>query len=358
MKYLLIDSNNLACRNSFANDGMLTSRGEVSGVHYGIFQSLIGLKFTYPDYQFLMAWDGKSKRRMDESKNAVEKNIIPSVYKANRKKEEMPIPLKNFYENADIIKRGIGVTTIPQIRLPDFEADDVIYSYCHFLKNEGHEVICITSDKDYYALLDDNVSVYDGMKKMLTTKDSFVADFGIQPHQWTDVGALMGDEGDNIFGVPGVGDKTAAKEIKKYGSYQKTLEDYESKYGHLKEKYVELPDNEEGRKIFDELSKKYSNPDAAKPRLKYPQIYWGMPYSGVIKAFDDGLVDIPKNVLLCLAFQNRIKLAYSLKKMDIIEDLPVIEPNKADVSKLKEFFEYFEFKSLMDNIGKLTFDGI
>ena len=116
MKYLLIDGNNLAIRSAFANEELSAQSGIPTGVHYGMFQSLIYLREKFPEHKMLVVWDGKSKRRMDESTEAVENGLIKSVYKANRKKDEPPQPLLDFYEQAPFLKRGIEQTGIPQIR--------------------------------------------------------------------------------------------------------------------------------------------------------------------------------------------------------------------------------------------------
>ena len=353
MKYALIDSNNLACRSAFSQSELTTSEGLSSGAVYGTINSLCTLKRKFPEHQFLMAWDSKSKRRMEESEKGVWEHIISESYKANRHREEMPKPLKDFYANQAFLQKGIGTLGIPQIIVENFEADDVLGSYAKVLKSDN-EVICVTSDKDYYAILDKNVSIYDGMKQEEMTLDSFRATMGIEPKQWTDVGAMMGDDGDNIFSAPGWGIKTALKEIKKYGSWQNLIAAYEKEYGHLRVKYPDMHELDSKseidlRKVFDELRVKKSDPEKPTSKLLYPGIYWGMPYSGVLTAYDNDEIKMPKTTLMALVFQERIKLAYSLKKIDDdISPLPAIENGIFDEEKLKQFFAYYEIYSLGD----------
>jgi DNA polymerase-1 len=216
--YLLIDGNNLAVRAAFANETLTNKEGIPTGVHYGVFQSLINLKQSYPDYQFLIAWDGKSKRRVAEAQTGVCKGLIKSGYKANRKKDDQPKPLLDFYAQAPYLKKGLEQTGIPQIRLEDYETDDVIATYCKMLS--PNEIIIVTSDYDYLQILSDNVSVWDGMKSKLTTKQTFIDEYKIQPSQYVDVGALMGDDGDNIFGITGWGEKTSLEAIQEHGSWE------------------------------------------------------------------------------------------------------------------------------------------
>ena len=347
MKYLLIDANNLAVRCAFANAELKTTSGLPSGVHFGMFNSLIALKKKYFDYQFLMVWDSKSKRRMDESIAAVAQKIIPELYKANRKKDEQPQPLKDFYTQSNTLRRALGATGIPQIMIDGYEADDVIASYCTILKKDN-DVVVVTSDKDYYQLLDKNVVLYDGMKMTDTTMEKFIQDTGIQPQQHIDVGALMGDDGDNIFGVPGWGEKTAIKEIQKFGSWQKLLAAYADQYGALRNKYGDLLDaNSELYPAFTALKEAKSE----KGKLIYPEVDSVMPWAGVLLAMHRGDIKMPKTAIMALMFQDRIKVAYSLKKMDSeIPNLPAIHQEPADLSKLEEYFNYFEIKSLLENI--------
>lgn len=352
MKYAFIDGNNLACRCAFANEALTNAEGMPTGVHFGFFQSLIGLKQKFNGYQMLIAWDGKSRRRMSESEEALKNGIIPELYKANRKKDEIPKPLQDFYSQAPYLQRAIGQTGIPQIRINEYEADDVIASYCKKFSKDNNEVVVITSDKDYYQMLNDNVSLYDGMKQAFTTKDSWESEWGIKVDQYVHVAAFMGDTGDNIFGVPGWGEKTATKEIKKYGTWENVLAAYEKENESLRKKYPDLhEDTKEGKKRFDILSTKKSDPDKETSRLKYPDIYWGMPYTGVAWAFDEGKIKMPKTTLTALMFKERIKVAFSLKNVDCdIGNLPIITQGEVNKDKLLEYFEYFDIETLKDAI--------
>lgn len=347
MKYLLIDGNNLAVRAAFANEGLKNADGIPTGVHYGVFQSLINLRQKFPSYNTLIAWDGKSKRRMAESTEAVTKGIIPEAYKENRKKDEMPQPLKDFYKQAPFLQKGIGQTGLPQIRLPEFEADDVIASYVAALKSSAEDIVMVTSDKDYYQLLDTNVRLWDGMKMSEVLYDTWKGEWGIEPSQWVDVGALMGDDGDNIFGVPGWGEKTATKAIKKYGTWEKALEAYRKAYAGDRVKYPDLKDDPNGKVQFEYLQLKTSE----KGRAVYPNITFDMPYTGVLMAFDQDKIDGSKSEIMALMFEERIKLAHSLKKMDAnIAELPSFDKGPLNTEKLNEYFDFYDITTLQGSI--------
>lgn len=341
MKYLLIDGNNLAVRCAFANESLKNKEGISTGVHFGVFQSLINLKQTYKDYQFLICWDGKSARRMNESNNAVTKGLIKSAYKANRKKDEQPKPLLDFYEQSPYLKKGIEQTGLPQIRLEEFETDDVLASYCKKLVND--EIMVVTSDSDYFQILDDHVNLFDGMKNKKTTKQDFINENKIEPKQYIDVGALCGDDSDNIHGIPSVGEKTSLELIQQYKSWENLYVEYHKQYGPLRVKYPDLY-GDDFKKLESIITK------SRKP--KYSEITSGMQYSGVALAVEEKKINsIPKSVLMTLMFEERVKLAYSLKKMDDnIPNLPDIVQGKMNKERLLEYFDYYDIESLKDSV--------
>lgn len=339
MKHLLIDGNNLAIRASFANESLSTKDGTPTGVHYGVMNSLINLKQRYPDYQMLLVWDGKSKRRIAEAEEGVKRGVVSSGYKANRKKDEQPKPLLDFYSQAPFLKRAIEQTGIPQIRLDDFETDDLIASYCYKLKCDNN-IICVTSDQDYFQLLDSNVSVYDGMKQKLITKDEWVIENKIQPILHIDIGALCGDAGDNIEGVPSIGEKTALKMVQEFGGWENVLVAYKKQFTPYRVNFPDLQDTE-----FNTLK----GMKTEKGKDKYPEITINMPFTGVALAIEEKKIKdkIPKSMIMAVMFEERIRLAYSLKKMDCnIAPLPDIVNGKPDIEKLEEYCDFYEMDSL------------
>ena len=353
MDYLLIDGNNLAIRSAFANDYMTNSEGVSSGAHYGFFNSLLNLRRKFPDHQMLIAWDSSSKRRKEESKEGIEKNLIKEGYKENRDKGEPAKPLIDWFETGHHLKNALGKTGIPQITVKGFEADDVIASYCEILKKD-HEVVIVTSDKDFYQLLDDNVVVWDGMKEDYITKESFKEEFGISPEQHVHVGALMGDNGDNIFGVPGWGEKTAVSAIQKKGSWEDLVEELERQFAEEEKMFPNVTKEEFEELASKKTPKKKSDPEGKVYRLLYPDIYEGQPHLGLLKGFDEKKVKISKREVMLLLFKDRVKLAFSLKRMDRdISDLPEIEPLEKDKEKLLEYFAYYDIVSLVERIDPL-----
>lgn len=285
---------------------------------------------------------------MEESTEAVKSGIIPQAYKENRKKDVMPQPLLDFYKQAPFLQKGIGQTGLPQIRLMEYEADDVIASYVKVLKASAEDIVMATSDKDYYQLLDNNVRLWDGMKMSEVLYDAWKIEWGIEPNQWVEVGALMGDDGDNIFGVPGWGEKTSIKAIKKYGTWDKAIESYRNNLEAERVKHPDLNTISEGQTQFDYLATKKSE----KGKFVYPEITFDMPYTGVLLAFDQDKISCPKAEIMALMFEKRVKLAFSLKKMDEdISELPEFSKGPINKEKLSEYFEFYDIKTLQDAMG-------
>jgi len=307
-----------------------------------------------------VVWDGKSKRRVAEAQAGVERGLVKSGYKGNRDRDEIPEPLLNFYEQSGYLQRAIHMSGIPQIRLNDFEADDVVASYCKSLKNEAEEIVCLTSDHDYYQLLDENVFVYDGMKDKLFTKATFIKENGIEPKQHVDCGAISGDSGDNIFGIPGWGSVGALKAIQKHGSWENFYKALHAEYDVFRVQYPDLNEAD-----FDKLANirsekeeiKFKNGEASKG--KYPEINQDMPFSGVAFAFENKTWKPKKTAgvkadIMALMFEKRVALAYSLKKMDDdIADLPPITKGEFNESRIMEYLSYYEMDSLKEDIKVL-----
>lgn len=164
-------------------------------------------------------------------------------YKANR--DEFP---EDLVPQLERIKELIDKLSIPRIEKPGFEADDVIGTLARKASEKGVEVAMLTNDKDYYQLVDDNISVYKPGKNPgefdIVSYEQVIEKFGVKPERVIDVMALIGDTSDNIPGVKGIGPKTAAPLIQKYGSIENLYENIDNiDKAALKSKLLENKDN-------------------------------------------------------------------------------------------------------------------
>ncbi len=146
------------------------------------------------------------------------RNEIYSDYKANR--SEAPDDLAPQFE---YIRKSVLAFNLPSVELPNYEADDLIATYVDQILKKGAKVTIVSSDKDLMQLFKKGVRIFDPMKNKFITDEDVVKKFGVDPSKVIDVQSLAGDSSDNVPGVPGIGVKTAAELINKYGTLENLL---------------------------------------------------------------------------------------------------------------------------------------
>ena len=147
------------------------------------------------------------------------RNEIYSDYKANR--AEAPDDLAPQFE---YIRKSVLAFNLPSVELVNYEADDLIATYVDKILRAGGKVTIVSSDKDLMQLYKKDVRIYDPMKNKFINDEDVQKKFGVVADKVIDVQALAGDSSDNVPGVPGIGVKTAAELINKYGTLEKLLE--------------------------------------------------------------------------------------------------------------------------------------
>ena len=166
------------------------------------------------------------------------RNEIYSDYKANR--AEAPEDLAPQFE---YIRKSVQAFNLPSVELLNYEADDLIATYVEKILKKGAKVTIVSSDKDLMQLYKKNVRIYDPMKNKFISEDDVFKKFGVNPNKVIDVQALAGDSSDNVPGVPGIGVKTAAELINKYGNLEKLLQSaHEIKQNKRRETLIENKD--------------------------------------------------------------------------------------------------------------------
>lgn len=224
-KLILIDGNALVHRAYHALPKLTTKKGELVNAVYGfisiLFKVLNDLKPDYVAATFDLA--GPTFRH-EEFKD----------YKATRVKAP-----QDLYDQLGRVKQVLTALNIPIYEQQGFEADDVIGTLaCQASKEkkEDVETIIVTGDLDTLQLVNDKVKVYTlkkGINDTILYDEKAVRDrYGLSPEQMPDFKGLKGDPSDNIPGVPGVGDKTAAELLKEY----KTIENLYENVGLLPQK--------------------------------------------------------------------------------------------------------------------------
>ncbi len=213
-KLVLIDGYSQAFRAFYGlPPDFTTSSGELTNAVYGFASMLLNvIAEEKPDY-IAVAFDVGRTFRHDQF----------SEYKSTRAKmpEEMRVQVPR-------IRQLIEALNIPIFEIEGYEADDLIGSLARQAQQQGVDSVLVSGDRDLFQLIAPGVRVrYTAggprPKTILYDAEAVVARFGVQPAQLPDFKALTGDTSDNIPGVPGVGDKTAASLINTYGSIENLL---------------------------------------------------------------------------------------------------------------------------------------
>ncbi|MBV8523910.1 MAG: DNA polymerase I [Acetobacteraceae bacterium] len=146
------------------------------------------------------------------------RNRIYDQYKAHR-----PDPPDDLLPQFGLIRDAAEAFCVPVLELPDWEADDLIASYCRMLTDAGGQVTIVSSDKDLMQLIRPGVSLLDPIKQKPIGPAEVADRFGVPPEKLIDVQALMGDTIDNVPGVPGIGPKNAAQLVNEFGGLEGIL---------------------------------------------------------------------------------------------------------------------------------------
>ncbi|HEY0831231.1 MAG TPA: DNA polymerase I [Candidatus Dormibacteraeota bacterium] len=212
-RVILIDAHSLIYRAFFALPPMSTSDGRVTNAVYGFTSMLAIVLASRPEYA-IAAFDlGKPTFRSKEYQE----------YKAGRR--AMPDDLRPQME---MVRQVLESFSIPIYGVEGFEADDVIGTLARIAEERGHSVTIVSGDLDCLQLVTESVEALVPRRGITDTfvygPDQVRQRYGFEPPQLVDFKALRGDTSDNIPGVPGVGDKTAAKLVQDYGSVEALLE--------------------------------------------------------------------------------------------------------------------------------------
>ena len=200
----LIDGSAYIYRAFYAVAPLTTKAGMPTQAVFG-FISIVRRLLREKEPKFLaVAFDSRGK---------VFRHDMYAEYKANR--PPMPDDLACQIPH---IHEFVAAENILCLRQEGVEADDLLASAAHCLREAGHEVVIVSGDKDLLQLVGDGLTVWEPMKDAVYDPQTVAAKYQTPPEKLLDLFALIGDASDNVPGVPGIGPKTAAKLIGDYGS--------------------------------------------------------------------------------------------------------------------------------------------
>ena len=208
-RILLIDGHAMAFRAFFAlpPEGFSDGRGQATNAVYGFTRMLINVVTSERPTHVAVAFDLPGGTFRDR---------IYDQYKGGR--DETP---EAFHGQIDLTKQVLDALGVRWLSVEDYEADDIIATLATRAGAGGDQALIVSSDRDAIQLVDEHVTLLQpvkGVTEMRRMDPAAVEEkYGIPPERYSDLAALVGEAADNLPGVPGVGPKTAAKWLVKYG---------------------------------------------------------------------------------------------------------------------------------------------
>ncbi len=224
-KLLLVDGHSLAYRAFFALpvENFSTTTGQPTNAVYGFTSMLINTLRDEKPTHIAVAFDVSRKTFRTE--------VFPE-YKANRAASP-----NEFKGQVDLIIEVLDAMKIPALKVDGFEADDILATLTTQAVAEGFDVLLLTGDRDAFQLVNDHTTVLypkKGVSDLARMGPAQVEErYGLTPAQYPDFAALRGDPSDNLPNIPSVGEKTATKWIREYGSLDGLLQNAESVGGKV-----------------------------------------------------------------------------------------------------------------------------
>ncbi|MDQ3936205.1 MAG: DNA polymerase I [Actinomycetota bacterium] len=216
----LIDGNSLVYRAFFAlPETIATSKGQPTNAIFGFASMLVKILTEYGPKSTVVVWDAGMSGREE----------VSADYKAQRKAR--PDLLQEQWPHMQPLVEAFGYRNV---KVPGYEADDVIATLAKRAREQGIDVMIVTGDRDAFQLIEPPENGRGEVKVMATSRgitetkvydrEAVIDRYGIGPELIPDFYGLKGDTSDNIPGVPGIGDKTASELLQRFGSLEKVLD--------------------------------------------------------------------------------------------------------------------------------------
>lgn len=200
----LIDGSSYIYRAYHATGGLSNSKGFPTGAVFGFTNMLMKTLKDRAPRHIAVVFDARGRTFRHEAY---------AEYKANRPAmpDDLGVQIPKIHEI-------VNAYALPLLSREGFEADDIIATLVREARQAGWDVVIVSGDKDLMQLVGDGVSMWDPQRDAMFDPEAVRAKFGVAPGQLLDLLALMGDSSDNVPGVPGVGQKTAAALIQEFQS--------------------------------------------------------------------------------------------------------------------------------------------
>jgi DNA polymerase-1 len=210
----VIDISSYVFRAYHALPPLSSSKGEPTHAVAGVSAMLLKLLREHEPHGLIVAMDSKQRSFRKE---------LFEAYKANRP----PAP-PDLQQQMSRVREVVEAWGMSPIEAPGFEADDIIATLVGQARDKGLRVVIVSADKDLLQLVGPDVVMYDTMRNKVFGPEETREKLGVDPGQVRDLLALMGDSSDNVPGVPSVGQKTAAKLLEEYGTFDGIYENLDN----------------------------------------------------------------------------------------------------------------------------------
>lgn len=208
-RLIIVDVSNFIFRAFFAIRPLHAADGTPVNAVYGVLSSMYNLITKYHPTHIVIARDTKE--------GSYRKEIYPE-YKANRTE-----PPDELIPQFALIENLVDLLKLPSVRMPGYEADDIIGSVAVQYKDQFDEILIASGDKDLMQFVDGPIKMLDTMKEKTYSRDDVLEKMGVYPEQIVDYLSLVGDTSDNIPGVPGIGAKGAANLLAEFKNLETIL---------------------------------------------------------------------------------------------------------------------------------------
>ena len=330
-KIIILDGNSVMFRayyaTAYTGNLMQARSGLYTNAIYGFVNMIQHILQTEDMTNIFVAFD-KGKKTL--------RHQTYSEYKSGRSATP-----EEFLMQIPYIKEYLDVLGIKHLELDDYEADDIVGSMAYLAKDKFDEVMVVSGDKDLLQLAKGNIHVY-LTKKGLTdlecyTEENFKSLMGIESSQMVDYKGLIGDNSDNLPGVPGVGPKTAAKLLDQYGSLEGIINNLDNLSGKLKENISTYKEQALRSKtlatLYLDVDLEYSVEDTlyVEPsKLELRKFYEKVEFKSFIKKLGEIEEEATKS-------SANVSLEYYYNNIDLlIEDLRNVDECYFDVEVAKE----------------------
>lgn len=294
LQLYLLDGSSYIYRAYYGIRDRATASGMLTNAVFGFTRMLLTLlQENRPDYLAVV---------FDPPREETFRRKIYPAYKANRDAMPADLALQIPY-----IKQILQSLNIPCLEVPEFEADDLIATLARRHAAEGLQVTVVTGDKDLMQIVDQRIELLDTMKNKRSGPQEVLERFGVPPELVADLLGLAGDTADNIPGVPGIGEKTAADLIQRYGSMERVLRwkdqvkgkkrrenlrEYEEQ-ARLSKRLATLRDDLEFEVSLSDLQRQKPNLSTLLPLLRELEfetlaVAFTPPAAGIVEIYTDG----------------------------------------------------------------------